>query len=209
MTRPDHLTNDLLIRAMDDELSANEESWVRLHLAQCGECHRNYQQFGALSSRVESLVSSVDLPMAEQGRDKLSQLLEGQERKANAKSPKKAAWRLGWGMGMAAVLAVAVLFIPRGGHTPGTVFPTEAAVQPVETFEVADETFVALPYSNPDLPLNAPEIVQMRVPISSLADAGIYDAASMGPAFEDESVLADVLLGADGEPLGVHVLAID
>jgi hypothetical protein len=209
MTRPDHLTNDLLIRAMDDELSAHEESLVRLHLVQCGECRRAYQQFGALSSRVESVVSLVNPQVAEQGRAKLSQRLEDQERKAKVKSPKKAAWRLGWGMGMAAVLAVAVLFIPRGLHTPGTAIRMMAAIQPVETFEVADETFVALPYSNPDLPLNAPEIVQMRVPISSLADAGIYDAAAMGPAFEDESVLADVLLGADGEPLGVHVLTID
>jgi len=65
-----------------------------------------------------------------------------------------------------------------------------------------------LPYSNPDLPASAPRIVQMQVPVSSLANIGI----SMEPAVneilnQDRTVLADVLLGADGQPLGVHVVS--
>jgi hypothetical protein len=74
------------------------------------------------------------------------------------------------------------------------------------TFELDGETFVALPDSNPGLPVNSARIVQMEVPVSSLADAGILVEAIAGDA-GDRSVLADVLLGADGEPRGVHVLS--
>jgi hypothetical protein len=80
-------------------------------------------------------------------------------------------------------------------------------IQSGASFEVDGETFVALPYSNPDLPLTAPHIVRMQVPVASLADAGItFEPVSSEVSSPDRSVLADVLLGIDGQPLGVHVL---
>jgi hypothetical protein len=72
---------------------------------------------------------------------------------------------------------------------------------------VDGESFIPLPYSNPDLPIAAHRIVQMQVPVSSLADAGVhFEAISSEVSSGDESVLADVLLGIDGQPLGIHVL---
>jgi hypothetical protein len=77
-------------------------------------------------------------------------------------------------------------------------------------FEVAGELFSPLPYSNPDLPIGAPHIVRMQVPVSSLSDAGIaFEPVSNQALTADSSVLADVLLGMDGQPLGVHVLGVE
>jgi hypothetical protein len=77
----------------------------------------------------------------------------------------------------------------------------------VGSFDVAGETFVSLPYSNADLPINTPRIVRMQVPVASLLDAGvIFEPVSNDPGALDRSVLADVLIGMDGEPLGVHVI---
>jgi hypothetical protein len=43
--------------------------------------------------------------------------------------------------------------------------------------------------------------------VASLADAGVhFEAISNEVAGSNDSVLADVLLGIDGQPLGVHVL---
>jgi len=48
----------------------------------------------------------------------------------------------------------------------------------------------------------------MQVPVSSLADIGISSEPVVNEAFnQDRTVLADVLLGADGQPLGVHVVS--
>jgi hypothetical protein len=84
----------------------------------------------------------------------------------------------------------------------------QAAATASNAIEVDGETFVALPYSNPDLPSSAPRIVQMQVPASSLADVGIaLEPIANGVFNQDRTVLADVLLGADGQPLGVHVVS--
>jgi hypothetical protein len=50
----------------------------------------------------------------------------------------------------------------------------------------------------------------MQVPVSSLADAGIYvEPVGSRMTAPDHAVLANVLLGLDGQPLGVHVLTSD
>ena len=53
-------------------------------------------------------------------------------------------------------------------------------------------------------------MVQMQVPISSLADAGVFvEPTANRMTVPDRAVLADVLLGMDGQPIGVHVLSAD
>ena len=48
----------------------------------------------------------------------------------------------------------------------------------------------------------------MQVPVSSLADIGIgLERMASEVSNQDRTVLADVLLGADGQPLGVHVVS--
>ena len=71
------------------------------------------------------------------------------------------------------------------------------------------EKFWALPYSNPDLPVTA-RVIQMEVPVASLADAGIVVEPVLSRTSEpDRAVLADILLGLDGQPVGVHVVSVD
>src|SRR5579884_1466361 len=153
MTKPDHLNNDLLIRAIDDELPESEMIRVELHLADCEQCRRAYNELRSLTLDLESFLATIP---AQQ-----SPAVRAPEAQSNA-------------------------------------------------FEVAGELFSPLPYSNPDLPIGAPHIVRMQVPVSSLSDAGIvFEPVSNQTLTADSSVLADVLLGMDGQPLGVHVLGVE
>jgi hypothetical protein len=50
----------------------------------------------------------------------------------------------------------------------------------------------------------------MQIPVSSLAEVGIItEPVTRRAMSSDDAVLADVLLGLDGQPLGVHVIAED
>jgi len=111
-------------------------------------------------------------------------------------------------LGLAASLAFAtLLFLPGLRHKQGMNEPTRVTTA---ALEIEGESFIALPYSNPDLPISSSRIVQMQVPVSSLAEAGVvFGPISNTAAAADRSVLADVLLGLDGQPLGVHVLEIE
>jgi len=209
MNMPGHLANDVLIRALDDELPPTEAAAVELHLSCCEECRRRSAGFRSLSIHIESLVASgPECGVGE--REILARKLESQAplSRVHAGSPKlKRA--LGWALALAACLAVIATLAPRP-NAPAK--PASAALAQVQsgTFEVDGESFISLPYSNPDLPATAAHIVQMQVPVASLTAAGIiFEPVSNGAASSDRSVLADVLLGMDGQPLGVHVLSFD
>jgi hypothetical protein len=211
MTHPDHLGNDLLVRAIDDELAPSEAALVDAHLCACEQCRHKSDHLRLKSRDIQSLVGQVPVADYAGGREALIRALEVREAAHVAShAPEKVLRRFGWGMAIAAGLALGVLFAPR--PKPSVKVTPVATSQPPGggVFEVAGETFVALPYSNPDLPLSAPHIVQMQVPVSSLTDAGIiFEPVSTEFSSPDRSVLADVLLGIDGQPLGVHVLGVE
>ncbi len=207
MTKPDHLPKDLLLRAIDDELAGAEVVLVESHLQDCDECRRNYQDLGHISGRVESLIAALGIEHSEAARERLAETLEASQRtKSIPQSSEKVLRRFGWGMAIAATLAIGVLLLPRR-HVPAFRGSENSEARSSGAFQVDGETFMPLPYSNPELPMNASHIVQMQVPVSSLADAGIiFEPVSNEVSERDASVLADVLLGMDGQPLGVHVL---
>jgi len=194
---------DLLVRAMDNELSPAEIEWVPAHVAECADCRREYEAIESVSFGLEALVNRA--PVVEQlcDRQQLAAL------KAIRQAPDRVMRRFGWGMAIAATLAMGIIVAPKQRvittDTPA-VEQVSAAVS--SAIEVDGETFVALPYSNPDLPTSAPRIVQMQVPVSSLADIGLgLEQLASEVSNQDRTVLADVLLGADGQPLGVHVVS--
>ena len=210
----DSLSWDLLVRAVDKELSQEEEQFVAAHLSECGSCRREYVQIEDLSLDIQSMVSRVTV--AAQDGDRAQ--WEGAIRKQEALNPVRHApdrvmRRFGWGMAIAATLAIGIILAPRqkvyspeSARQTASTPETSAAVS--SAIEVDGETFIALPYSNPDLPVSAPRIVQMQVPVSSLTDIGIaLDPVTNDALNQDRSVLADVLLGADGQPMGVHVVS--
>ncbi len=201
---PHHLPDALLIKAVDDELPAAGARGVESHLSACEPCRRRYQALRHLSATIESALATPPLDVSHAQRARLERELDSRKlASATPRSPHLLR-RLSWGLAIAAALAFALMFVPQWKRSVTTAGPV--AVQP-SAFEVDGETFVALPYSNPDLPLNASHIVQMQVPVSSLADAGIvFEPISNEMSASDRSVLADVLLGIDGRPLGIHVL---
>jgi hypothetical protein len=46
------------------------------------------------------------------------------------------------------------------------------------------------------------------VPVSTLASAGIF-VEPVASGLTDHTVLANVLLGIDGQPMGIHVLSVE
>jgi anti-sigma factor RsiW len=205
--RGDHVADALLIRAMDDELNESETLEVESHLALCDECARRRQRWRHLSATIESAIGGAPIASSRQ-RDRLERELEVRETAASAKRSSPALRRLSWALAIAAAVAFALMFVPQWKRAPNRLGgELAAAVQP-GAFDVDGEHFLALPYSNPDLPLNTAQIVQMQVPVSALADAGIvFEPISNEIASRDSSVRADVLLGIDGRPVGIHVLS--
>ena len=207
MTNTDHLSNDLLLKVIDDELPHERALLAGSHLSECAACRRTYEEFLKLSSRIETLIADALPESSFRERESLRSALEARD--SRARSPQKAFRRFGWAMGIAATLAIGVVLAPRKNIVEPRA-PVASVSPSTATFEVDGETFVAVPYSNADLPLAAPNIVQMRVPAESLAAVGIPVAPISNQSLTgDGSVLADVLLGTDGQPMGVHVIELE
>lgn len=204
--RGDHVSDGLLIRAIDDELNDVEARAVESHLAACDDCALRRRRLRQLSAMLESAMIEVPVEFSPAQRDCLERELEAHEAAVSSQRTPPAIRRLSWAMAIAAALAFAFIFVPQWKRARNPATPI-AAVQP-SAFEVDGQRFLALPYSNPDLPLNTAHVVQMQVPVSALADAGIvFEPISNEMAAIDRSVRADVLLGIDGRPVGIHVLS--
>jgi hypothetical protein len=207
MTKRDHLTSALLVKAMDAELTSGEAAFVMEHLARCEECREKYEGFRSTSLMIESGVAAVPVGDPLNERESLRQRLEAQQTAQRpGQTPERVLWRFGWGMAIAASIALGIVMAPRNKSTADKQHRVQAASF-VNAIEVGGESFVPLPYSNPDLPVNESRIVEMQVPVSALNDIGIVlESVSNRESASERSVLADVLMGADGQPLGVHVL---
>jgi hypothetical protein len=208
MTKQEHLTSGLLVKAMDAELTSGEAASVQEHLAACGECREKYDDFRRTSLAIETGFAGIPAGNRSGERESLRQKLEaGQTALHLAQTPERVMRRFGWGMAIAAGLALAIVVMPKHNSTSSKGEIEQAAATLVNAIEVGGETFVPLPYSNPDLPVNESRIVEMKVPVSALSELGIVlEPVSSRESGSDRSVLADVLMGTDGQPLGVHVL---
>ena len=203
-TAINHVENGLLIRYLDGELPQREGEEVRTHLASCSQCGQMRDEFASLSCRVDVLVNAQPVAEGSEIRGKIVAAA-----RSEGAAPSRVMKRFTWGMAVAATLAVGILLAPRPHRSPVTeISRQESNVGEATSFDVNGESFIALPYSNPELPMNAPRIVEMRVPISSLAPAGIFFQPAANSS-GDRTVLANVLLGMDGQPLGVHVLSAE
>lgn len=209
MKKPQHFSNDILVRFLDDELPSSEAAAVEHHLNACAECRQRYHDFGGLSKSIENFVAGIAPQYTRTERDTLALLLNADGR-SGARPHQKVLQRFAWGMALAASLVLGVFIAPQLRHAQlNTSTLSSETQQSSALLEVDGETFVPLPYSNPDLPPTT-HIVQMQIPVASLADAGVhFEAISNEIPGSDDSVLADVLLGMDGQPLGVHVLSAE
>ena len=209
-----HLNMDVLIRAADGELPEPEILSTRKHLAVCDECNRVFEEIQELSAQVEAVVALEPVPASFGDRQQLARTLNGSEL-APASSSQDAdrnarfiMRRFGWSMAVAASVALGVMIASHARETPPMVERSMAAQ--TGALEVDGESFIPLPYSNPDLPVNSSRVVQMQVPVSSLTDAGVvFEPVANSYRSADRTVLADVLIGTDGQPLGVHILGVE
>jgi hypothetical protein len=207
----DHLPNGMLVQFIDDELSPAEAAEAERHLAHCSPCGHRYAELRRVSSSFDGFIESLRPAFDVSERQELASKLDGADARGSSRSTSKPGWKLGWwGLAAAAALAVGVLYLPSSTQlgTGSKVLPI--AKESASAFEIDGETFVSLPFSNPELPVNARRIVQMQVPVSSLTAAGIVlEPIENQVAQPDRSVLADVLLGLDGQPVAVHVVSLD
>jgi hypothetical protein len=200
-----HLSEDLLLRHSDGEVTSGELLELEKHITVCEQCRERVREFSRLSEDLESAIADVPVEFSTAGRDLLQQVIESQQTPSVSRG-RSSGWT--WSLALAASLAFAMLlFLPGLRHKQGVNDPTRVRAA---ALEIEGESFIPLPYSNPDLPISSSRIVQMQVPVSSLAEAGVvFGPISNTAAAADRSVLADVLLGLDGQPLGVHVLEIE
>lgn len=208
MTDSDHLDNFQLIGLLDGETPPAEADALRLHLSSCQMCRRNQDEFAQLSSGVASVINGGRIESSPDGRANLASALAAADAdKLDASNSGNIMRRFGWAMAVAASLAIALLFVPakKAGFQP---VQQNGAKTSSSSLDVNGESFIALPYSDPNLPLNAARIVETQVPVSSLAAAGIVLEPGMNDG-SDRTVLANVLLGIDGQPLGLHVLTAE
>jgi hypothetical protein len=206
MKKPQHLSDEVLVRLLDDELPQEEAIAAQSHVDICAECRHRYAELRGASNQFEAFAGAIRAPFAESERDGLSLLLNTHPQTSSRRSD-RVLQRLVWGMAIAASLLLGLLVAPHLRHEQVQVANGEVSRSSASLLEVDGETFVPLPYSNPDLPVPTHRIVEMQIPVSSLVDAGVhFEAISNEASSSDESVLADVLLGIDGQPLGVHVL---
>lgn len=209
-----HLDMSALIRAADGELPESEMLSTRKHLSVCQECKRVFEEVQELSVQVETAVASQPVPASFADRQQLARTLERSELASGASSQnadRNARFilrRFGWSMAIAASVALGVMIASHARRTSPVV--ERSMTTQTDALEVDGETFIPLPYSNPDLPVNSSRVVEMQVPVSSLTDAGIvFEPVANGYRSADRTVLADVLIGTDGQPLGVHILGVE
>ena len=205
-----HISEDVLIRFIDGEACQKEAEQVRTHFRTCQNCRSHFQALTALSADLESAVASA-WPQDETGRrETLVRELDRREIRSRTIPASGSLRRFIWSLGIAAMLAFTVLVLGGRNWDRGVRRVAHTTASLTNLIEFDGETFVSLPYSNPDLALSGPHVVQMEMPASSLTEAGVvFEPISSQDEISDHPVLADVLVGADGQPLGVHVLSAE
>jgi anti-sigma factor RsiW len=116
MNKPQHLTNDVLVGLLDDELSRADALAAEEHLNVCAKCRQRYHDIEDVSRSVEQFASGISAQYSDSERDELLLLLNT-EQHAPARRPQKVLQRFAWAMALAASLAMGVLIAPHFRRT--------------------------------------------------------------------------------------------
>jgi anti-sigma factor RsiW len=155
------------------------------HLATCAECRGHLAKLRAISGGIEAVAAGlVEQPPAGQRRA----LLAAMERRAGSRV--KSAYRA-LAIAASVVLAIGISFIN-----------SRPVKRPAALTQMAADGFIALPYSDESLSGEGAVVMQVEVPRSAQALAGM--PVSDGPA--DGRVKAEVLVGADGLARAIRFL---
>ena len=103
----ERLNWDLLVRAVDQELSRSEAEWVPAHIAACADCRHEYEAIETLSGGLRTVVNSATVIDRPGDREQLTAL------RPIRQAPEKVLRRFGWGMAIAATLALGIIVAPK------------------------------------------------------------------------------------------------
>jgi anti-sigma factor RsiW len=214
MTHAVHLSEDLIARAVDNELTPTERLFAEGHLAKCTACRQKRSEWAEIAEQVQDVVLEQQPVVPANARQRLLTAL-GERQPEHIEPTRKEApswWKWGGVAAAAASLAVAVS-LP-SVRTPLSELWNPGPAKEAAAAQIANQPgvgdperrFIPLPYSGVALAEGEEEVVRVQMPVSALANAGIIPQG----AYADNSwVDADLLLGLDGQPQGIRLVNAD
>lgn len=111
MREESHLTDGLLVKALDGELTEPEKIDVEIHLAGCQECLDRLDRWADISTEIARVVDAVPVPAARQSHDRLIHAMAtAPDLRATSQTRALKRRTLAWVATLAACIAVATLF---------------------------------------------------------------------------------------------------
>jgi anti-sigma factor RsiW len=181
----DHISSELLLRRLDAELPPEEQPALDAHLAGCTECASRFEKLRAISGVLDNYSASlIDSHALKQRRALLEAI-----GKQPATFPKTAL----------AALAIAACVVVAVGIS---LVISKPPAHPGGPAQFASDGFIALPYSDESLSAEGAVVLQVEVPRSAVALAGI----PVGDGPSNGRVKAEVMVGADGLARAIRFL---
>lgn len=181
----EHVSYELLVRRLDGELGADAADAVDAHVSECAECRRQLDKLRAVSGAI--FATSAALTESEPAGQRRA-LVAAMEQRAAAR-PRKTYAILAAAASVILVAGIVITDAPR----PRPPAPAAA---------VAPEAFIALPYSDDSLSSEGAVVLQVEVPRSAAAMAGMPVNYASG----ETRVKAEVVVGADGLARAIRFL---
>jgi anti-sigma factor ChrR (cupin superfamily) len=186
----EHLSNELLLRHLDAELPAEERPAIEQHLEACAECRDRTARLRAVSGAIEDYSTGLlDSPSAGPQRRALMAALEARAARPAFPAAKKVQAALAVAACLVLALAISLVI-------------SQQPKRPASPPQMAEDVFIALPYSDENLSSEGAVVLQVELPRSAVALAGM--PVSDGPA--DGRVKAEVVVGADGLARAIRFL---
>jgi hypothetical protein len=211
MTHAVHISDDLVARALDEELSIDERLFVERHLAACPTCRERRRQWAELSDRVQDCVLAAHVSIPASSRECLAAAV-GVPVSATPADVRRRRWVLPQAAAVAAVACLVVLgsagVFWKAGPWAGKRADLQANRAAVaDDIRGDDGDFIPLPYSAEAIP-GSERIVRVELPVSDLVAEGLLSPAAVDGAamYGDGWVLADVAVGLDGQPAGIRLV---
>ena len=185
MTHAVHLSEDLIGRVVDDELTPTERLFVERHLAKCAACRQKRREWAEVAERVQDLVLEQEPVVPANARQRLVSALEQREPAQVAPISARRARLVEVGCGCRRRCIARVHAIPAAGADARewTIEPREQGADWLPQAEQASQArrrrsgaLFRLPYSGVALAEGEEEIVRVQLPASALANAGDHSA---------------------------------
>lgn len=130
MRQEPHLSDSLLVKVLDGELTGAEKIDVEIHLAGCAGCLDRLDRWADLSTEIARVVDAVPAPIARHSHERLIRAMAAIPVSAAASQTRaRPGRRLVWVAALAACLAIATLFSIRIARHSAKQNERPAAIQ--------------------------------------------------------------------------------